>query len=198
MNAYYSVLHNSVSKFYIYIDSCIQIYVYGMFLVLPGALLQHPFYNSQRLKYNCLTLLVFKILTNYTNYSRALNYGAIGTIIGHEFSHAFDNTGICTNNSLPLPLTYLIRVFPGRQADSDGNIKQWWSTDSLANYENHLKCFESHYNKYILDVMGESLDSNVRMQVCMLTAGNGRVIIVLTVRSMLNEHRMRILRILSV
>lgn len=172
-----------------------------MFLVLPGALLQHPFYNSQRLKYNWLTLLVFKILTNYSIYSRALNYGAIGTIIGHEFSHAFDNTGrYMYNNSLPSPLNYVIHVFPGRQADSDGNIKQWWSSDSFANYENHLRCFESHYNKYIADVMGESLDSNMSMQVCMLTAGNGRVIISerMTARSMLNEHRMRILRILSV
>ncbi|GLV32978.1 Neprilysin 2 [Carabus blaptoides fortunei] len=100
VNAYYSVLHNAV--------------------ILPGALLQHPFYSMKRLK--------------------ALNYGAIGTIIGHEFSHAFDNTG--------------------RQADKDGNIKQWWSTNSLANYVNHLRCLESHYSKYMIHIK-YSQDENI-------------------------------------
>ena len=59
---------------------------------------------------------------------RALNYGAIGAIIGHELTHGFDNSG--------------------RQYDGDGNIRQWWTSDTIAAYNKRAKCFVSQYSNY--------------------------------------------------
>lgn len=55
-------------------------------ITIPAGILQKPFYDK--------------------NASKEQNYGGIGTIIGHEMSHAFDNNGA--------------------QFDSDGNFKNWW------------------------------------------------------------------------
>ncbi|MEB3345685.1 M13 family metallopeptidase [Aquimarina gracilis] len=60
-------------------------------IVFPAAILQPPFYN-------------------YTA-DEAVNYGGIGAVIGHEISHAFDDSGA--------------------RFDSDGNLKNWWSEDDL-------------------------------------------------------------------
>ncbi len=63
-------------------------------IVFPAAILQPPFYN-------------------YTA-DEAVNYGGIGAVIGHEISHAFDDSGA--------------------RFDADGNLKNWWT-------ENDLKAF---------------------------------------------------------
>jgi endothelin-converting enzyme len=56
-------------------------------IVFPAAILQPPFFD--------------------VNADDAVNYGAIGSVIGHEISHGFDDEG--------------------RQYDGDGNLKNWWS-----------------------------------------------------------------------
>lgn len=56
-------------------------------IIIPGGVIQGHFYNP--------------------NGSKEENLGGIGTIIGHEISHAFDNTGALY--------------------DSDGNLNNWWS-----------------------------------------------------------------------
>ncbi|HEY1129812.1 MAG TPA: M13 family metallopeptidase, partial [Roseateles sp.] len=56
-------------------------------VVFPAAILQPPFYNSQA--------------------DDAVNYGAIGAIIGHEISHGFDDEG--------------------SQFDGDGMLRNWWT-----------------------------------------------------------------------
>ncbi|TPN82217.1 M13 family metallopeptidase [Aquimarina algicola] len=68
-------------------------------IVFPAAILQPPFYN-------------------YTA-DEAVNYGGIGAVIGHEISHAFDDSGA--------------------RFDSDGNLKNWWT-------ENDLKAFTERGN----------------------------------------------------
>ncbi|MFT6417102.1 MAG: putative endopeptidase, partial [Dokdonia sp.] len=60
-------------------------------IVFPAAILQPPFYN-------------------YTA-DDAVNYGGIGAVIGHEISHAFDDSGA--------------------RFDSDGNLKNWWTDADL-------------------------------------------------------------------
>ncbi len=60
-------------------------------IVFPAAILQPPFYN-------------------YTA-DDAVNYGGIGAVIGHEISHAFDDSGA--------------------RFDANGNLKNWWSEDDL-------------------------------------------------------------------
>ncbi len=68
-------------------------------IVFPAAILQPPFYN-------------------YTA-DEAVNYGGIGAVIGHEISHAFDDSGA--------------------RFDADGNVKNWWT-------ENDLKAFTERGN----------------------------------------------------
>lgn len=64
-------------------------------IVFPAAILQPPFYN-------------------YTA-DDAVNYGAIGAIIGHEISHSFDDSG--------------------SRYDKDGNLNNWWTEDDLKQFE---------------------------------------------------------------
>ena len=45
----------------------------------------------------------------------AVNYGGIGAVIGHEMTHGFDDQG--------------------RQYDAAGNLRDWWTPESAANYK---------------------------------------------------------------
>lgn len=58
-------------------------------ICFPAAILQPPYFNIKA--------------------DDALNYGAIGVIIGHEMTHGFDDQG--------------------RQFDKDGNLKNWWTEE---------------------------------------------------------------------
>lgn len=61
-------------------------------ICFPAAILQPPFYNSEA--------------------DDAVNYGAIGVVIGHEMTHGFDDQG--------------------RQFDKDGNLNDWWTAADAA------------------------------------------------------------------
>lgn len=65
----------------------------------PAAILQSPFFDADA--------------------DDALNYGAIGVVIGHEMSHGFDDQGC--------------------QFDKDGNLRNWWTAEDKANYDNRTK-----------------------------------------------------------
>ncbi|XP_076868801.1 phosphate-regulating neutral endopeptidase PHEX [Brachyhypopomus gauderio] len=62
------------------------------------------------------------------SYPRSLSYGAIGVIVGHELTHGFDNNG--------------------RKYDKDGNLEQWWSNASIANFNDKTQCMVNQYNGY--------------------------------------------------
>lgn len=66
-------------------------------IVFPAAILQPPFFNPDA--------------------DDAINYGGIGGVIGHEFSHGFDDQG--------------------SQFDGDGNLRNWWSDEDRKNFD-HL------------------------------------------------------------
>ncbi|KAJ3659201.1 hypothetical protein Zmor_010902 [Zophobas morio] len=57
-----------------------------------------------------------------------LNYGAIGSILGHELTHGFDNTG--------------------RKYDKFGNYKKWWTNSTIETFEEKTKCFIKQYDNY--------------------------------------------------
>lgn len=57
---------------------------------------------------------------------RALNYGSIGVIIGHEITHGFDDMG--------------------RQNDKDGNLVQWWTPDTEYAYLEKALCIVEQYD----------------------------------------------------
>ena len=63
-------------------------------IVFPAAILQPPFYDYKA--------------------DAAVNYGGIGAVIGHEISHAFDDSG--------------------SRFDADGNLKNWWSDKDLEKF----------------------------------------------------------------
>jgi putative endopeptidase len=58
-----------------------------------------------------------------------VNYGAIGTVIGHEMSHGFDDQG--------------------RQYDAQGNLKDWWAPDDAKQFTARAQKVVDQYDGYI-------------------------------------------------
>ncbi|XP_032667048.1 neprilysin-11 isoform X2 [Odontomachus brunneus] len=73
----------------------------------------------------------------------SLNYGAIGAVLGHELTHGFDNSG--------------------RHYDSNGNIRQWWSNETIAEYTERTQCFIDHYNTYYEDEIDDYIDGELTL-----------------------------------
>jgi putative endopeptidase len=59
----------------------------------------------------------------------AVNYGAIGMVIGHEIIHGFDDQG--------------------RKFDADGNLKDWWTDRDASAYEKRGACISEEYTQYV-------------------------------------------------
>ncbi|KAI8717735.1 hypothetical protein NCS52_00850300 [Fusarium sp. LHS14.1] len=59
-----------------------------------------------------------------------LLYGGMGSVVGHEITHGFDNTG---------------RLF-----DATGNMTTWWDKESISAFENKTECFIEQYNKFTI------------------------------------------------
>ncbi len=77
-------------------------------VVFPAAILQPPFFN--------LTA------------DPAVNYGAIGAVIGHELGHGFDDQGA--------------------KSDGEGNLRNWWSAKDKANFQALQKKLVAQYNAF--------------------------------------------------
>jgi putative endopeptidase len=77
-------------------------------IAFPAAILQPPFFNVEA--------------------DDAVNYGAIGAVIGHEFSHGFDDQG--------------------SQYDPEGNLKNWWTEADRAEFERRANLLVEQYNAY--------------------------------------------------
>jgi len=58
----------------------------------------------------------------------AANYGGIGAVIGHEIGHGFDDQG--------------------RKFDGDGNLRDWWTEDDNARFEERKNKLAAQYNSY--------------------------------------------------
>jgi putative endopeptidase len=58
----------------------------------------------------------------------AVNYGAIAVVIGHEMGHGFDDQG--------------------RQYDSTGKVRDWWTKDAAASYTGRADRLAAQYDKY--------------------------------------------------
>jgi putative endopeptidase len=81
-------------------------------IVFPAGILQPPFFNMDA--------------------DDAVNYGAIGFVIGHEMTHGFDNMG--------------------RQFDKDGNLRDWWTKEDSKAFEARAAMLIDQYNHYeVLD-----------------------------------------------
>ncbi len=83
-------------------------------IVFPAGILQFPFFDA--------------------NADDAVNYGAIGMVIGHEMTHGFDDWG--------------------SQYDKEGNLKNWWSHNDSLEFVARTKKIINQYNAYtMLDTM---------------------------------------------
>jgi putative endopeptidase len=60
----------------------------------------------------------------------APNYGNTGATIGHELTHAFDDSG--------------------RQFDSKGNLRDWWTPADAKGFEDRINCIRDQYAEYII------------------------------------------------
>ncbi len=58
----------------------------------------------------------------------AVNYGAIGVVIGHELTHGFDDQG--------------------RKFDGDGNLRDWWGPKDGAEFEKRANCLVDEYSSF--------------------------------------------------
>ncbi|XP_046397181.1 neprilysin-1-like [Ischnura elegans] len=67
-----------------------------------------------------------------------MDYGAIGSVLGHELTHGFDNSG--------------------RHFDESGNWRQWWTNITIAEYKNRTACFASQYSSYSLPGINTKVD----------------------------------------
>ncbi|MBR6814911.1 MAG: M13 family metallopeptidase [Alistipes sp.] len=76
-------------------------------ICFPAAILQPPFFNSAA--------------------DDAVNYGAIGVVIGHEMTHGFDDQG--------------------RQFDKDGNMKNWWTEADAEAFKSKTDILVEQFNK---------------------------------------------------
>ncbi|MCX6232072.1 MAG: M13 family metallopeptidase [Bacteroidetes bacterium] len=91
-------------------------------IVFPAGILQPPFF--------------------FMNADDAVNYGAIGAIIGHEMTHGFDDQG--------------------RQYDKEGNLRDWWIKEDAVNFGMQTKVLVDQYNNFkILDSL--HVDGNLTL-----------------------------------
>ncbi len=75
----------------------------------PAGILQPPFFDAKM--------------------DDAVNYGAIGVVIGHELTHGFDDQG--------------------RRFDGAGNMADWWSVEDGREFEKRASCIEKQYGDFV-------------------------------------------------
>lgn len=74
----------------------------------PAGILQTPFFDPRR--------------------DMAINYGAVGAVIGHEMTHGFDDQG--------------------RKFDGEGNLRDWWTPADGAEFEKRAACIANEYSGF--------------------------------------------------
>ena len=77
-------------------------------IVFPAGILQPPFFHK--------------------TFDHAINYGGIGAVIGHEFSHGFDDQG--------------------SKFDWDGNLNSWWTEDDREKFDQLAQKLGKQYDSY--------------------------------------------------
>jgi putative endopeptidase len=75
----------------------------------PAGILQPPFYDNKM--------------------DDAVNFGAIGAVIGHELTHGFDDQG--------------------RQYDAKGNLRDWWTEVDAKAFEQRADCLVKEYSNFV-------------------------------------------------
>jgi putative endopeptidase len=79
-------------------------------IVFPAGILQPPFFDAKA--------------------DDAVNYGAIGMVIGHELTHGFDDQG--------------------RKSDAAGNLRDWWRPDDEVRFKERAARVAKQYGGYVV------------------------------------------------
>lgn len=77
-------------------------------ITFPAGILQPPFYDPAA--------------------DDAYNYGGIGSVIGHEMTHGFDDSGA--------------------KFDAEGNLRNWWTAEDLKNFQDRASCIANQYGEW--------------------------------------------------
>jgi putative endopeptidase len=80
-------------------------------IVFPAGILQPPFFNPKA--------------------DDAVNYGGIGAVIGHEFTHGFDDEG--------------------RNFDAKGNLTNWWTSEDSAQFVKRARIIVEQFGNYVVN-----------------------------------------------
>jgi predicted metalloendopeptidase len=112
----------------------------------PAGILQPPFFDAGQID--------------------AVNFGAIGAVVGHEITHGYDDQG--------------------RKFDAEGNLRDWWTPADAANYDERDKCITDEYTQ---DIPEAGVKQNGKLSAGEDTADNGGVHIALAgLRSTLSSQ----------
>ena len=99
-------------------------------IVFPAGILQPPFFDKSM--------------------DDAINFGAIGSVIGHELTHGFDDQG--------------------RKFDPQGNLRDWWTEADGKEFEKRATCIADEYSGFTAI---DDLKLNGRLTLGENTADNG-------------------------
>ena len=99
-------------------------------IVFPAGILQPPFFDKKM--------------------DDAVNFGAIGLVIGHELTHGFDDQG--------------------RKFDPQGNLRDWWTDQDAKEFEKRASCIADEYSNFIAV---DDLKLNGKLTLGENTADNG-------------------------
>lgn len=83
-------------------------HIYNVEIVFPAGILQPPFFDP--------------------NADDAINYGAIGGVIGHEITHGFDDRG--------------------SKYDAQGNLRMWWTAGDRSEFDKRASCIVEQFSGY--------------------------------------------------
>jgi endothelin-converting enzyme/putative endopeptidase len=113
-------------------------------IIFPAGILQPPIYGAER--------------------DAAVNYGAAASLIGHELTHGFDDTG--------------------RKFDAKGNVRDWWTPADAKAFEERTACIVDEYSQFVVAgdtringklTLGENIADNggLRLALMAYLAGPG-------------------------
>ena len=104
-------------------------------IVFPAGILQPPFFDRDM--------------------DDAINFGGIGVVIGHEYTHGFDDQG--------------------SKFGPDGNLENWWTPDDLKAFNERTDCVAKQYDGYVAlpDAKNGDVHLNGRLTLGENTADNG-------------------------
>lgn len=117
VNAAYQPDQNSISQLRNKKNNEIFLTVIILSIAIPAGILQLVFFNESRPHY--------------------LNYGSIGSVVGHEITHGFDDQG--------------------SQYDENGNLNDWWSNKTQIEFDKRAKCFVDQYGA----IKDDQIDMNL-------------------------------------